>query len=140
MVGASRYHRLGLMMLPVKAIDTFQPVYGLCAFGFLLWYVFTGQLRLLLPVGGFIFAKIAVDLAFHIWSIRLYRNWVGGHTKPQLGLAVLASIAEPFSFQLLRHLGATLGWWSFLTGRRSWGVSKRAAVRAARPEVGNGSV
>jgi cellulose synthase/poly-beta-1,6-N-acetylglucosamine synthase-like glycosyltransferase len=140
MVGANRYDRLGLMMLPVKAIDTFQPIYGLCAFGFLLWYVFTGQLRLLLPVGGFIFAKIAIDLAFHIWSIRLYRNWVGGHTKPQFGLAVLASIVEPFSFQLLRHLGATLGWWSFLTGRRRWGVSKRAVVRAARPEVGNGSV
>jgi cellulose synthase/poly-beta-1,6-N-acetylglucosamine synthase-like glycosyltransferase len=126
MVGASRYNRLGLMMLPVKAVDTFQPIYGLCAFGFLLWYILTGQLGLLLPVGGFIFAKIAIDLAFHIWSIRLYRNWVGGHTKAQFGLAVLASIAEPFSFQLLRHLGATLGWWSFLTGERKWGVSKRA--------------
>ncbi len=140
MVGASRYHRLGLLMLPVKAIDTFQPIYGLCAFGFLLWYVFTGQLRLLLPVGGFIFAKIAIDLAFHLWSIRLYRNWVGGHAKAQFGRAILASIAEPFSFQLLRHLGATLGWWSFLTGRRSWGVSKRAVVKAARSEVGNGTV
>jgi cellulose synthase/poly-beta-1,6-N-acetylglucosamine synthase-like glycosyltransferase len=138
MVGASRYQRLGLMMLPVKAIDTFQPIYGLCAFGFLLWYVFTGQLRLLLPVGGVIFAKIAIDLAFHVWSIRLYRNWVGGHTRPRFGLAVLASVAEPFSFQLLRHLGATLGWWSFLTGRRSWGVSRRAVVRGARPEVGKG--
>jgi cellulose synthase/poly-beta-1,6-N-acetylglucosamine synthase-like glycosyltransferase len=126
MVGARRYHRLGLMMLPVKAVDTFQPIYGLCAFGFLLWYIFTGQIALLLPVGGLIFGKIIIDLAFHIWSIRLYRNWVGGHTKAQFGLAVLASIAEPFSFQLLRHLGATLGWWSFLTGRRKWGVSKRA--------------
>jgi len=126
MVGASRYHRLGLMMLPVKAVDTFQPIYGLCAFGFLLWYIFTGKIALLLPVGSFIFGKIIIDLAFHIWSIQLYRNWVGGHTKAQIGLAVLASIAEPFSFQLLRHLGATLGWWSFLTGRRQWGVSKRA--------------
>jgi cellulose synthase/poly-beta-1,6-N-acetylglucosamine synthase-like glycosyltransferase len=125
MVGASRYHRLGLLMLPVKAIDTFQPIYGLCAFGLLLWYIITGKLSLLLPVGGFIIGKILIDLAFHIWSIRLYRNWVGGHTKARFGLAILASIAEPFSFQLFRHLGASLGWWSFLTGRRSWGVQKR---------------
>lgn len=126
MVGAKRYNRLGLLMLPVKAIDTFQPIYGLCAFGFLLWYVFTGKLSLLLPVGGFIFGKIILDLAFHIWSIRLYRNWVGGHTKARFGLAILASIAEPFSFQLFRHLGASWGWWAFLSGRRSWGVQKRA--------------
>lgn len=126
MVGASRYSRLGLLMLPVKAIDTFQPIYGLCAFGLLFWYVFTDKLSLLLPVGGFILGKILIDLAFHIWSIRLYRNWVGGHTKARFGLAVLASIAEPFSFQLFRHLGASWGWWAFLSGRRSWGISKRA--------------
>lgn len=127
MVGAKRYHRLGLLMLPVKAIDTFQPIYGLCAFGLLLWYAVSGKLSLLLPVSGFIFGKIAIDLAFHIWSIRLYRNWVGGHTKARFGLAILASIAEPFSFQLFRHLGASWGWWAFLSGRRSWGIQKRTA-------------
>ncbi len=131
MVGASRYHRLGRAMLPVKAIDTFQPIYGLCAFGFLLWYLFTGQLALLIPVGGFITAKIIIDLAFHLWSIHLYRRWVGGQTKANFGLAILASIAEPFSFQLLRHLGASWGWLYFLTGQRSWGVQKRAAVKPA---------
>ncbi|HQT63666.1 MAG: glycosyl transferase [Acidocella sp. 20-57-95] len=131
MVGTARYQRLGLAMLPVKAIDTFQPIYGLCAFGFLLWYLFTGQIALLLPIGGFIFGKIIIDLGFHLWSIHLYRNWVGGYTKANLGLAILASIAEPFSFQLLRHLGASWGWVYFLTGQRSWGVQKRVTVKPA---------
>ena len=121
MVGASRYRALGTAMLPVKAIDTFQPIYGLCAFGLLLWYLATGQIALLLPVGGFILGKIALDLAFHLWSIRLYRRWVGGQTKARFGHALLASILEPFSFQLLRHLGASWGWIFALTGQRSWG-------------------
>ncbi|MDE8349695.1 MAG: glycosyltransferase [Acidocella sp.] len=131
MVGASRYHRLGLAMLPVKAIDTFQPIYGLCAFGFLIWYILTGQLAQLIPVGGFIIGKIIIDLGFHLWSIHLYRRWVGGQTKARLGFAILASIAEPFSFQLLRHLGASWGWVYFLTGQRSWGVQKRVAAKPA---------
>jgi len=125
MVGAKKYSRLGTWMLPVKAVDTMQPIYGLCAFALLLWYIFTGRVAVLLPVGGIIFGKIAIDLAFHIWSIRLYRNWVGGLTKANIGLAILASIAEPFSFQLFRHLGACWGWVFFLTGQRSWGTRRR---------------
>lgn len=120
MVGARKYHRLGTWMLPVKAVDTLQPVYGLCAFALLVWYIITGRLAVLLPVGGIIFAKILLDLAFHIWSIRLYQRWTGGVTRPRVALAVLASVVEPFSFQLLRHLGAAWGWLFFLTGRRGW--------------------
>ncbi len=131
MVGARRYSRLGLCMLPVKAVDTMQPIYGLCAFALLLWYIGTGNLRLLVPVGGFIIGKIIIDLAFHLWSIHLYRNWVGGRTKANFALAILASIAEPFSFQLFRHLGASWGWLFFVTGRVSWGAPQRRATPAA---------
>jgi len=126
MVGAKKYRQLGLAMLPVKAIDTFQPLYGLLAFALLLDYIFTGRLNLLLPVGAIILAKIALDLSFHLWSIHLYRLWAGPETKASLPQAILASFLEPFSFQLIRHLGAALGWVSFLTGRRSWGISRRA--------------
>lgn len=133
MVGARKYHRLGLMMLPVKAVDTMQPIYGLVAFGLLIWYLAAGKFWVLLPVGGVITAKIFIDLAFHLWSIHLYRNWVGGQTKANFGLALLASIVEPFSFQLLRHLGASWGWVYFLTGRFSWGTQRR--VVAPRPEA-----
>jgi cellulose synthase/poly-beta-1,6-N-acetylglucosamine synthase-like glycosyltransferase len=131
MVGAGKYDRLGLWMLPVKAVDTMQPIYGIFAFLLLLFYIFTGRVGVLLPVGGVIFGKIVIDLAFHLWSIRLYRNWVGGATKANFGLAILASFAEPFSFQLLRHLGASWGWLYFLTGQKSWGTQRRKISAAA---------
>jgi cellulose synthase/poly-beta-1,6-N-acetylglucosamine synthase-like glycosyltransferase len=121
MVGNPQYHRLGLWMLPVKAADTLQPVYGICAFILLLFYIFTGRVLLLIPVGGVIIAKIILDLAFHAWSIQLYRNWAGGSAKLGFGPALLAAIIEPFTFQLLRHLGACWGWVRFLTGSKSWG-------------------
>jgi len=125
MVGAKKYHRLGLLMLPIKAIDTFQPLYGLFAFFLLLDYLFTGRVSLLIPVGALILAKIALDLSFHLWSIKLYRLWSGPETKANFPQAILASFLEPFSFQLLRHLGATLGWLFFLTGRKTWGTTRR---------------
>jgi cellulose synthase/poly-beta-1,6-N-acetylglucosamine synthase-like glycosyltransferase len=128
MVGARKYSRLGTWMLPVKAVDTMQPIYGLLAFALLLFYIFTGRVEVLIPVGGVILAKICLDLAFHLWSIRLYRRWVGGRTRANFGLAILASFAEPFSFQLLRHLGASWGWVFFLLGKRSWGTQRRAAA------------
>ncbi len=120
MVGNREYQRLGTWMLPVKAADTLQPIYGLFAFWLLLFYIVTGKAAVLIPVGGFIIGKIIIDLAFHAWSIRLYRNWTGGHTKISFGFALLAAIVEPFSFQLLRHLGASWGWLRFITGKRGW--------------------
>jgi hypothetical protein len=45
-------------------------------------------------------------------------------------MAMLAAIAEPFTFQLLRHLGAALGWLHFLRGGRSWGVQRRTGLIA----------
>ncbi len=120
MVGNARYQRLGTWMLPVKAADTMQPIYGVFAFALLLFYIFTGKVAVLIPVGGFILGKIILDLAFHAWSIRLYRNWTGGHARVSFFWALLAAIIEPFSFQLLRHLGASWGWVSFVTGKQGW--------------------
>jgi hypothetical protein len=129
MVGDPRHGWLGLAMLPVKAIDTLQPIYGLLAFALLLAYAATGQAVFgsVLSVVG---AKIALDLAFHLWSIRLYSRWTA---TPRLGYgrALLVALAEPFSFQLLRHAGAAWGWAAFLSGRRSWGAQRRAGLVAA---------
>ncbi len=72
--------------------------------------------------------KLAIDLAFHLWSIYLYRKWVGGTARAQLGEGLLAALAEPFTFQLLRHLGAAMGWVAFLTQRWNWGRQERAGV------------
>jgi cellulose synthase/poly-beta-1,6-N-acetylglucosamine synthase-like glycosyltransferase len=125
MVGSPRYGRVGTAMMPVKALDTFQPLYGLVAFALLLVYAVTAvagghALDLLVPAAGFVGAKLVLDLSFHLWSVWLYRRWTG--SRLGFGAAFLAAIAEPFSFQLLRHLGASLGWVTFLGGKREWGT------------------
>jgi hypothetical protein len=55
----------------------------------------------------------------------LYRRWVGGRTNVSLLPAFVASVLEPFTFQALRHLGASWGWIAFLAGWRGWGVQTR---------------
>jgi cellulose synthase/poly-beta-1,6-N-acetylglucosamine synthase-like glycosyltransferase len=134
MVGDARYGRLGLAMLPVKALDTLQPIYGLTAFSLLLYYVATARFALIAPVGGVILAKTGVDFLFHLWSVRLYRRWVDPGTTARSGRALLTSLAEPFTFQILRHTGALLGWIAFLTGRREWGRRERGSIDAEAAE------
>ena len=133
MVGNRRYGHTGTAMLPVKAIDTLQPLYGLTGAVLLLFYLLTGRLTLAGSVFGIIGAKLALDIAFHLWSLRLYRRWVGEHAALPIGPALLAVLIEPFSFQLLRHLGAALGWVSFLSGTRSWGAQQRLGVQQSAP-------
>ena len=125
MVGDRRYGAMGLAMLPVKAIDTFQPIYGLTAFVLLLVYLVQGRLSVLLPVGGVIVAKIVVDFSFQLWAIHLYRRWVGDRAAASYAQAFAASVIEPFSFQLLRHVGALWGWGAFLSGRQTWEGQRR---------------
>jgi cellulose synthase/poly-beta-1,6-N-acetylglucosamine synthase-like glycosyltransferase len=132
MVGNRRYGWLGLLMLPVKAVDTLQPIYGLTAIALLLVYLLEGHIHIAVPVAGIIAGKIVLDFAFHLWSVMLYRRWVDGHSPARLWVAVLASIVEPFTFQVLRHTGASWGWVVFLTGGRSWGVQRRAGLSEAR--------
>ena len=117
-------------MMPVKAIDTLQPIYGLTAFVLLLWFVAQGRFSLALPILLVMLAKIAVDLSFHLWSLHLYRRWTGDQQSAGLGKAMLASLLEPFTFQLLRHAGAAWGWWTYLTGQQSWGRQSRAGISA----------
>jgi glycosyltransferase involved in cell wall biosynthesis len=131
MVGDPRHGWLGVAMLPVKAVDTLQPLYGLTAFALLVVYAATGRLDVIAPVAGVIGAKIAIDLAFHLWSVHLYRRWVDDAQRAGFGAALLAAIAEPFTFQLLRHTGALLGWVSFLTGNRRWGQQTRFGLDVA---------
>ena len=132
MVGDRGLGWLGTLMLPVKAVDTLQPLYGLTAFALLVVYAATGRLDIVAPVAAVIGAKIAVDLAFHLWSVHLYRRWTGDPQRASFGWALLAALAEPFTFQLLRHTGALLGWVSFLTGRRQWGRQTRFGLDADR--------
>lgn len=137
MVGDRRYGWLGTAMLPVKAIDTLQPLYGLAAFFLLLTYLVRGDLGVLAPVAGVIGAKIVLDLAFHLWSVHLYRRWIGDRGDADMGQALVAALVEPFTFQILRHTGAAWGWWTFVTGHGTWGRQVRAGL-LARNDDANG--
>ncbi len=130
MIGNPSYGRLGTRMLPVKALDTMQPVFGLTSIALLLASWAGGGA--VAPVAGVIGAKTLLDLGFYLWSLRLYRRWLGPQAHLRWGPAVLAALIEPFSFQVLRHLGATLGWVSFLTGRRQWGSQVRVLGNESR--------
>ncbi|HEV7574764.1 MAG TPA: glycosyltransferase [Caldimonas sp.] len=138
MVGDHRLGWLGTLMLPVKAIDTLQPLYGLTAFALLVVYAATGRLDIVAPVALFIGAKLAIDLAFHVWSVHLYRRWVGDAGRASFVAALLAAIAEPFTFQLLRHTGALLGWVSVLSGEKRWGRQTRFGLDAPAPDARSG--
>ena len=135
MVGDRRYGWLGTLMLPVKAIDTLQPLYGLAAFFLLLTYLVRGDLGVLAPVAGVIGAKIVLDLLFHLWSVHLYRRWIGQRSEANMAQAFLAAIVEPFTFQILRHTGAAWGWWTFLTGQGTWGRQVRVGLLARGDEA-----
>jgi cellulose synthase/poly-beta-1,6-N-acetylglucosamine synthase-like glycosyltransferase len=128
MVGNRRYGLVGTRMLPVKALDTLQPIYGLAAFAILIFLVATGRFTLAFPILLVMVAKIVIDLTFHLWSLGIYKRWTGRQEGLHLGPALIAALAEPFSFQLLRHTGALLGWYAFLTGSQTWTRSARTAL------------
>jgi cellulose synthase/poly-beta-1,6-N-acetylglucosamine synthase-like glycosyltransferase len=139
MAGNRAFGWLGLLMLPVKAADTLQPIYGLTALALLIVSLFNGRFALVAPAFSAIGLKILIDFAFHLWSIHLYRRWAAPSSSISFGSGLLAALIEPFSFQILRHLGAAWGWVVFLTGERTWGVQHRfglvAVASEARPET-----
>jgi len=133
MTANGRYGSLGRLMLPIKAVDTLQPIYGLTAFVLLVTFALTANLHVLVPVLTVILVKVVVDLLFYLWWVRLYSRWLGQTlTLKRLAMAALAALAEPFSFQLLRHTGAAWGWLAFLSGRVVWGHPTSTIEAAAR--------
>ncbi len=128
MVGNAKYGRLGTRMLPVKALDTLQPIYGLAAFAILVVLVASGRFTLALPILAVMVTKIVIDLSFHFWSLGIYKRWTGQREGLRFGPAFAAAVAEPFSFQLLRHVGAIYGWIAFLRGRQNWVRQTRTAL------------
>ena len=133
MTANRRYGSLGRLMLPIKAVDTLQPIYGLTAFVLLVTFAVTANLHVLVPVLTVILVKVVIDLLFYLWWVRLYSRWLGERlTGQRLAMAALAALAEPFSFQLLRHTGAAWGWLAFLSGRVVWGHPTSTVEAAAR--------
>lgn len=138
MIGNRRYGRLGTRMLPVKAFDTVQPLYGLAGIGVLIGYGLGGHYNVVGPVACIIGGKIGVDLLFYLWSLLLYRRWTGPSTRIKLVWVVAAALIEPFTFQVLRHSGAALGWISFLRRQRRWAVQERTGLIAATEQLQTG--
>jgi cellulose synthase/poly-beta-1,6-N-acetylglucosamine synthase-like glycosyltransferase len=132
MTGNPRYGALGLAMLPVKAADTVQPIYGLTALVVLIVLALGGNAAVLVPVGAIVLAKLALDLFAYVWTIHLYRRWTGTVANTHLGAALLSALVEPFTFIPLLHTGALLGWWQFLTGRQTWVPQRRNDIRSER--------
>ena len=132
MTGNPRYGALGLAMLPVKAADTVQPIYGLTALVVLIVLVLRGNAAVLVPVGAIVLAKLVLDLLAYVWTIHLYRRWTGAVANTHLGAALLSALVEPFTFIPLLHTGALLGWWQFLTGRQTWIPQRRNGIRGER--------
>lgn len=125
MVGDSRLGRLGTVMLPVKALDTVAPLYGLAAVGLLFYFAGTRQFGVLVPILVVLVAKLGVDVAFHLWALRRYRRWVDDPERASLAGAALVVVIEPVTFTLLLHFGALLGWLAFLRGAQQWGGQLR---------------
>jgi cellulose synthase/poly-beta-1,6-N-acetylglucosamine synthase-like glycosyltransferase len=135
MTGNRRYGAVGLLMLPVKALDTLQPIYGLLSFAILISLVVSGRGLAALAVGALIGAKIAFDFVAFLWTVHLYRRLTGRIADASYPMALVAALIEPFSFQLLRHSGAALGWLAFLRGRRDWGYAARSVARGDEAEA-----
>jgi cellulose synthase/poly-beta-1,6-N-acetylglucosamine synthase-like glycosyltransferase len=136
MTGNARYGRLGLRMLPIKALDTLQPIYGLTAFALLLALLVTGKIAIAVPVFGLITAKIVADFLVYLWTVHLYQRLTGGRTETSFAAAIFAAILEPFSFQLLRHAGAAWGWIAFLRGNNEWGFAPTPSRSQEAPGAG----
>lgn len=131
MIAERRFGWLGLAMMPVKAMDTLQPLYGLAASALLLTLLAQGRFDVLLPASMLVLGKIVLDMANGALSIFAYRRWTGATGEVRLSRALGLLIAEPFTFQLLRHLGATLGWVAIARGSLNWGRSSRQGAPTA---------
>jgi cellulose synthase/poly-beta-1,6-N-acetylglucosamine synthase-like glycosyltransferase len=126
MTGNPRFGALGLAMMPVKALDTMQPIFGLISAFLLLEFLVAGRWSALIPASGFALAKIAFDLAYGMVAVEAYRRWTGAPRRLSLTAGLVAAALEPFSFQILRHAGAAWGWVAFLGQSRAWGGSSRS--------------
>jgi glycosyltransferase involved in cell wall biosynthesis len=134
MIGSPRFGALGLAIMPVKAIDTLEPIYGLTATALLLGFLVTGRFGAAVAAAGLTFGKIGLDVANIALLIAAYRRWTGDRSALSLGRAVLCLVFEPFSFQILRNLGAASGWVALASGAAVWGRSARRAPLGNMPE------
>ncbi len=128
MVGNAAYGRLGTFHLLVKTADTLLPVYAFSAGATLVLLLLgRGVDRVILAV---LAAKFCIDFACHAYCLFLHERWQRRRLTLRLFLrAALASLTEPYLFQIFRQIGALLGWLAFLRGNIDWAPQRPAALR-----------
>jgi cellulose synthase/poly-beta-1,6-N-acetylglucosamine synthase-like glycosyltransferase len=127
MVGNPAFGRLGTFHLLVKTADTLLPVYAFSAVATLVLLLLgRGVDRVILIV---LVAKFVFDFSCHAYCLFLHERWQGRRVTPLLFVrAGLASLTEPYLFQLVRQIGALLGWVAFLRGDVEWSPQRPAPM------------
>jgi len=134
MVANGRYGAVGRYMMCLKTLDLLLPIYALAALVVLIEILL---IRHFLDsfIVKLIIAKLVFDLTLHAYSIILYQRWLGVPLSRKLWIQSLgATLTEPFVFQIMRQLGAVLGWLAFLRGKINWMPQRQ--VNVAAPLVG----
>ncbi len=74
MLGNKSFHCLGTLMLPIKSLDTLQPLFGLVALYGLLNFIF---LRGVIHpwVLTALLVKLGIDYVYHFYCLFLYNRW-----------------------------------------------------------------
>jgi cellulose synthase/poly-beta-1,6-N-acetylglucosamine synthase-like glycosyltransferase len=129
MVGDATYGATGTRMLPIKAVDTVQPLAGLSAMAMLLWLLLHARWDLLAPALWVMALKAAVDMIFLAWAARTHARWTGADQPLHWPTIVMLPLLEPLTFQMARHLAALLGWIEWLWGTPRWGDPARIGLR-----------
>lgn len=120
MIGFAQYKEVGRFMLPVKTVDTLQPIFGLTALYLLILFIFTD-----VQVANYILAviaiKLVIDYTFHLWSLHKYHQWIGQSVPAhKWWQATFCCLCDPFFFQPLRHISALVGWSMVLKNNVRW--------------------
>jgi cellulose synthase/poly-beta-1,6-N-acetylglucosamine synthase-like glycosyltransferase len=119
LVGDPATGRLGCVHLAIKTIDLLAPLYGLAAFIVLIAYLCGPGLDP--AVIGALLGKFCLDLWLGAWALHRFLAWqrpTDAAARRRRGF--LAATTEALCFQPLRHAGALLGWWAWLTRRMRW--------------------
>ena len=134
MVGNARFGKLGTFHLLVKTIDTLLPIYALSAFLSLVLFLVRGQ-GIPLAIVAALAGKLVFDFSCHAYCLFLHERWQRRRVSLRLfARAALATLTEPYLFQLFRQLGAVLGWVAFLRGRTEWAPQRPVQLPTDRVE------
>lgn len=120
MMANRKYGVVGRLMLPMKMFDAIQPFLGLTALIILVKLIIESN-PVVHSIVMLIVAKMILDFFYHSWGLYIYHRWTGVTWGWQaIPAIILATLTAPFSFQIVKMIGASLGWWIFLTKQKNW--------------------